>query len=53
MSLALAFWVLMLVWLALGLFGDRWGWGPWGSTVLLFVLLLLLGWAQFGAPIHG
>jgi hypothetical protein len=53
MSLAIAFWVLMLVWLVLGLFGDRFGWGPWGGTLLLFILLLLLGWAQFGAPLHG
>ncbi len=55
MSLALIFWILMLVWLVFGWFGDRigGGWGPMGSTLLLFVLLLLLGWAQFGAPIHG
>lgn len=53
MSLALAFWVVMLIWLVFG------AWSTWpdykasGGTALLFVLLLLLGWAQFGAPIHG
>jgi hypothetical protein len=58
MSLSLAFWVLMLIWLVLGL---AWNWpgtqigtyGPVGNTVLLFVLLLLLGWHSFGSPIHG
>ena len=54
MSLALIFWILMLIWLIFGFFGDRLsGYGPIGSTLLLFILLLLLGWAQFGAPIHG
>jgi len=55
MPAALAFWVLMLLWLAFGLFqgfrpnGDRW-WA--GGSLLLFLLFLLLGWAQFGAPIR-
>lgn len=54
MTLELAFWVLMLIWLVFGFLGDRIGWWrPWGSTILLFILLLILGWAQFGAPIHG
>ena len=52
MTLAIAFWVLMLVWLAFGL------WASWpnlrasGGNLLLFLLLLILGWSQFGAPIH-
>lgn len=56
MSFALAYWVLMLVWLIFGL------WSTWplsaanvkaqGPTLLLFVLLLLLGWKTFGAPLH-
>lgn len=27
--------------------------GPLGGTLLLFLLLLVLGWAVFGKPVHG
>jgi hypothetical protein len=58
MSFALIFWIIMLLWL---LFALAWhnGWagvqpyGPWGNSLLLFVLFLLLGWRVFGAPVHG
>lgn len=58
MSFSLIFWVIMLLWL---LFSIAWnsGWqgvapyGPYGNSILLFVLFLLLGWRVFGAPIHG
>lgn len=58
MSLGLAYWILMLLWLILGL---MWNWPgrpaspywPAGNVVLLFVLFLLLGMHDFGAPIHG
>jgi hypothetical protein len=57
MTLGLAFWILMLIWLVFGIATHFYpGWGPygiWGGTLLLFVLLLLLGWAVFGAPIRG
>lgn len=54
MSFALLFWILMLVWLVFGFVGPRLGsWAPLGNTFLLFVLLLILGWSQFGAPVHG
>lgn len=55
MSLLLIFWVLMLLWLVFGL----WDWyNPdprWarGHNVFLFILFLVLGWAVFGAPVHG
>lgn len=57
MAIGLAFWVLMLLWLV---FGLAWNWpgtpigpyGPIGNTVLLFVLLVLVGWRVFGAPLH-
>jgi hypothetical protein len=53
MSLTLVFWILMLIWAVFGFAGDRLGaWAPWGNTILLFVLLLILGWGQFGAPVH-
>jgi hypothetical protein len=53
MTLGLAFWILMLLWFVFGL------WYSWpnhylvGGNLLLFILLLLLGWKVFGAPIHG
>lgn len=58
MSLALIFWILMLLWLVFGLWQNWPGiqggqWQPAGGNLLLFILLLILGWAAFGAPIRG
>lgn len=58
MSLGLAFYILMLIWLVFGLWGawqlpNNQGWPIWGGNLLLFSLLLLLGWHDFGPPIHG
>lgn len=53
MTLGLAFYILMLIW---AVFGVWWNWPNRpvvGGNVLLFMLLLLLGWHSFGAPIHG
>ncbi len=53
MTLGLAFWILMLLWLVFGM------WNSWpnhvlvGGNLLLFILLLLLGWHDFGPPIRG
>jgi hypothetical protein len=55
MSLGLAFWILMLIWLVFGLWSS-WpfeGIKPLGGTLVLFLLLLLLGWKVFGPPLHG
>lgn len=54
MTLGLVFWILMLLWLILGIW-QNWailpgGW-PLANTGLLFILFLILGWAVFGAPI--
>jgi hypothetical protein len=58
MSLGLVYWILMLVWFVFGLWtvlpvirtgGIKAG----GGDLLLFILLLVLGWQVFGAPIHG
>jgi hypothetical protein len=55
MSLGLAYWALMLVWLAFDLL-LHFGYvnGVWGgfSIVLLFGLFALLGWQVFGPPLH-
>lgn len=57
MSIGLLFWVLMVLWAIFGI-GWRSGWvsdqyGPFGSTILAFVLFFLLGWHSFGFVIHG
>lgn len=56
MTLGLAYWILMLLWLVFGL-ALRGGYlgahVVWGGDLLLFILLLLLGWKVFGAPLHG
>jgi hypothetical protein len=56
MSLELIYWILMLVWLVFGIVGA---WPVNGGSIrtavpniLLFILLLILGWAQFGAPVE-
>jgi hypothetical protein len=52
MTLALLFWVLMVVWLVFGLWSN---WPPtktWGGTLLFWILLAILGWAVFGPAIH-
>lgn len=56
MSMGLIYWIVMLVWLLVG-FAS---WGGylgthfmWGGSLMLFVLLVLLGWKVFGAPVRG
>ncbi len=53
MPFALAFWILMLVWFAFGLYQTWPNLIPNGGNLLLFILLGLLGWHAFGPPIHG
>lgn len=57
MSKELCFWILMLIWLVFGLWtslakdvkaGIMFG----GHSLLMFILLLLLGWQAFGKPVH-
>jgi hypothetical protein len=57
MTLGLAFWILMLIWLVGGVY---YGWSTatadrffLGGNVMLFLLFLLVGWSVFGAPLHG
>jgi hypothetical protein len=56
MPIGLMFWVLMLIWFVFGLlvhFGTITGpYGLIGSSLLLFVLFLLLGWKVFGPPLQ-
>lgn len=56
MSKGLLFWILMILWLIFG-FWINWGaisggaYGLAGGNLMLFVLLGLLGWQVFGAPV--
>jgi len=53
MSLGIAFWIVMLIVVVLGAY---WNWGTPAAVrndFLLLVLLVLLGWKVFGAPLHG
>ncbi len=56
MTLAIIFWILMLLHIVFGFWGTPRTAGvpfyrAYGSDLLLFVLLLILGWAAFGSPI--
>jgi hypothetical protein len=57
MPLALIFWILMLLWFVLGIYlhwtpsPPQAQWLPWGGNLLLFILLVMLGWATFGPAI--
>jgi hypothetical protein len=53
MSLGLLFWILMLLWLVLGPPWPGVPWPAWPGHVILFVLFLVLGWKEFGPPLHG
>lgn len=54
MTLGLAYWILMLIWLVFGVlerFGFAAGYGV-VNIVLLFILFLILGWQVFGPPLR-
>lgn len=53
MNIGLAFWILMLLWLAFGLWWNRTTYQTWiGGNALLFLLLVFLGWHDFGPPLY-
>lgn len=55
MSFALAFWILMGIWLIFG-FYTRDNTNPkltvGGNALIIFILLVLLGWKVFQAPLN-
>lgn len=58
MTMRLLFWILMLLWLVIGIGGPIYmGYGGngihIGGNLLLFVIVGLLGWKCFGKPIEG
>ncbi len=52
MSFSLCYWILMLVWLVWGAVSTWPNLRAGGPNLLLFILLVLLGWKVFGAPLH-
>jgi hypothetical protein len=56
MSAGLLFWIIMILGVLFG-FRANWpltannGWG-FGSNLILFILLALLGWKVFGPALH-
>jgi len=56
MTRGLAFWVLMLIWLVVGIaWHFAWIAGPYGGlgfALIPFLLFCLLGWQVFGAPLR-
>jgi len=53
MTFGLVFWILMLLWFALGFFVKEVGeYGIYVSHFLYFFLFVLLGWKVFGPPLH-
>jgi hypothetical protein len=56
MTRGLAFWVLMLIWLVVGLawhFALVGGAALWGVALIPFLLFALVGWQVFGPPLRG
>jgi hypothetical protein len=55
MTIGLAFWIIMLIWLIFGIaihFGVVGGIWAGANVLLLFILFGLLGWQVFGAPLR-
>lgn len=59
MKIGVLFWILMLLWLVFGVWanwpaasGSTVAFGPVGWSLLLFVLVGILGWKVFGAPLQ-
>ena len=57
MPLQILFWVLMIIWLVFGFWsgyvpGQPYPVKSWGGSLLIFVLLAVLGWQVFGAPVR-
>lgn len=56
MTLAVLFWILMIIWLVFGLWRDYVPAQPYplprlAGNLFLFVLLAILGWQVFGGPV--
>jgi hypothetical protein len=55
MTRGLAYWILMILWLVLGIawhFALIGGYGVFGIALVPFLLFALIGWQVFGPPLH-
>lgn len=52
MSIGLLFWILILLWLILGIMRAGNDWKAHIPNTILFILLVLLGWMVFGPALH-
>ena len=53
MSLNLLFWMIMIVGLLLAIYINRGKPFEWlGSTLVFWILLILIGWKVFGPAVH-
>lgn len=55
MTRGLAFWILMILWLVVGIawhFAWIGAYGPLGFALVPFLLFALLGWQVFGPPLR-
>lgn len=52
MPMGLAFWIIMLLWLIFAIWRDWPNYPIVGFNATLFILLGLLGWKVFGAPLQ-
>jgi hypothetical protein len=52
MPMGILFWILMILWLISIVFGGQWPYAIYATQGLLFVLLGLLGWKVYGAPLQ-
>lgn len=51
MTKELLYWILMLFWLVLGIWTTWPNYRAGAPNLILFVLMVILGWAEFGPPI--
>jgi hypothetical protein len=53
MSIASLFWIIIILGFVFGFVSNRASARAWlSSDLAIWVLILLLGWAVFGAPLH-
>lgn len=53
MTLALLFWILFILWVALGVYRHRSDWSGGAGDLLLAALIFVIGWSEFGFIVRG
>ncbi len=52
MTFSLLYWIIMLVWFLFGVWSTWPNYRAGAPNLILFILLILLGWRVFGPPVH-